>query len=99
MQKAPQKCGNDDGDPRRLRELFEKGNGEKAKREFFVSRSEQADRRSGDPRKKCVHRLFVVEFLRSPCAEARRDHVKGDDVANVSRGKRKPDDRGREKFL
>src|SRR5882672_4357972 len=99
VQKAPEKCGDDNGDPAGSSDFGEKWNGEKAEGELFVHGSKKADRNAGNPRKACVHRVGIVDVGGCPRAVMRGDNVKRDDETDMGGGQRDADDCGGEEFL
>src|SRR5713226_4271104 len=81
MQEAPAKRGNDDGENARTRDALKEGNREKAEEKLFACRSVKTDGHAGNPRERCVHRVFVIQFLRRPRAVVSRDDIERHDEA------------------
>ena len=99
VQKAPEKGRKNHGEPAGLCKFREKRNGKKAEGEFFVRRSQQADRRAREPREERVHGLFVVHFLRGPRSQPVRQDIECHDIADVHGGERQAHNRRRKKLL
>ena len=99
VQKAPEKCRNNHGEPARFRKFGEKGNGKEAKREFFVGGGQQPYRRARDPREERVHGLLVIHFLRGPRTQPGCHDVESDHVSNVRCSQRQAHHGRREKLF
>src|SRR5215469_18795893 len=70
VEKAPKESRYNYGEPARLCEFGEKGNGEKTERKFLVGGSQEANCSTGNPREGGVHRVVEIQFLRRPRPEA-----------------------------
>ena len=99
VQKAPEKCRHDHGDPPRTREPQEKRNGEQAERKLLVQGSEKPDCKTGNPREQSVHAVRIVQLLRRPGSQPRRHQVEGHKESNVCGGKTQSHDGSGEKFF